>query len=577
MENFRIAQLFDEIADLLELLEENEFRIRSYRTASHTIRSLPESLHSMVEAGEDLTELPNIGKATAEKIQEMVKTGTCKRLEELRSEVPKGLIELMRIPKVGPRTVMRLNKALAIQTVEELKQACLEHKVSGLSRFGAKTEEAILSGIALLEKTAGRLLISEAAGLMESLGAFLNGQKAVARWTPAGSFRRGCETIGDLDLLVQTPDRQAAADQILRYPEIERTLSRGPEWLTVRLAGGLEVDFRFLEPAAYGSALLYFTGSKAHNIHLRRLAMDRKWKLNEYGLHAGGRRLAGETEEGVYARLDLPWIPPELREDQGEIEAAQDKALPELVRESDLRGDLHAHTRASDGKDTIEAMADAAQARGWHYLAITDHTRRLAMAQGLDDNTALRHAEAIRREGDRRKGFRLLAGAEVDILKTGRLDLKNATLEQLDWVVASVHYDQAMERAAMTDRILAAVNSGLIHCLGHPLGRLIGKRDPIQADMDRIIEACVANNVRLEINSQPERQDLPATLCRHAKEAGASFVISTDAHSVLELGLMRYGINVARRGWLTAADVMNTQPEMELGRRHAGAGGPRSR
>lgn len=566
MQNSRIADIFEEIADLLELQKADRFRIRSYRNAAQTLRGHSARIEDMVDDGEDLSKLHNIGKSTAEKIVEILRTGTCKRLEDLRRQVPKGLTQVMKVPGVGPRRAMQLYEELQIESLKDLRSACAGGEVSKLEGFGAKSESKILEGIKILEKTSGRMLYKEAKERVKSLGRHLDEISAIERWEAAGSYRRRLETVGDLDILISAGDREEATERILGWEEIDEVLGRGEERITVRTTDGLQVDFRFFESGAYGAALLYFTGSKSHNIALRKLAQKRGWKLNEYGLFKGERLLAGRTEESVYGRLNLPLIPPELREDSGEIQAAQKDALPELIELKDIRGDLQCHTTASDGKDTIDKMARAARHMGYQYLAITDHSKRVTMANGLDDSETLRHAEKIRDAGASMSDFWLMAGIEVDILKSGALDLKESTLEQLDWVVASVHYDRNMDRKSMTGRIVSAVQSGVVHCLGHPMGRLIGKRKELDVDVDEVLQACREAGVWVEINAHPERLDLPDSYCRQAAEDGVKFTISTDAHDTDGLKFMEFGVNAARRGWLTRGHVLNTSSAGRLRR-----------
>ena len=564
MENTQIAEIFDEIADLLELQDDNPFRIRSYRSAARSVRNLSDRLEELAERGDDLSEIPNIGDATSIKIREILETGTCKRLEELRKRVPTGLADLMHIPGVGPRKAMQLHQDLNIESLDDLEKACDAHKVRALEGMGAKTEEKILQGIATVRRTAGRVLYQEAADHLASLAQHLDAASEIDRWEVAGSFRRGKETIGDLDILVHATDRGKATDTILGYDAIADVISRGDERVSVRLNAGLQVDFRFFDAPAFGAAWMYFTGSKAHNIRVRRVAQDRGWKLNEYGLFKGDHRLAGKTEKAVYVRLDMSWVAPELREDRGEVDAAREGYLPRLIDGDDVRGDLQSHTTASDGKNSIKEMAEAARKYGFDFLAITDHSKRVTMANGLDDDRARKHADAVRDVDSNMKRFWLLAGIEVDILKSGKLDLKENTLEAMDWVVASVHYDRQMSRKAMTDRIVKAVGSGVVHCLGHPLSRIIGRRDPIAVDMDRVIEACIENDVAVEINCQPDRLDLPDNYCRDARDAGVTFTLGTDSHSTDGFRFMPLGVNVARRGWLRKTDVLNTKTITEL-------------
>ncbi|MDY7107924.1 MAG: DNA polymerase/3'-5' exonuclease PolX [Planctomycetota bacterium] len=564
VQNAKIADILDEIADLIELKEGNEFRIRSYRNAARTVRDLSERIADLAENGEDLRALPNIGEGTAEKIGEILEKGTCRRLEELKKDVPEELTEIMGVPQVGPRKAVQLHDELGVESLEDLRKAAEDHRIRDLEGMGPKTEEKILKGLETVAETSGRISLKAAADQAESLGAFLDGIDELDEWEIAGSFRRWKETIGDLDVLVRAEDRSAATDRILEFDAIEEVVSKGRERVTVRLESGLQIDFRFFEEPAFGAALLYFTGSKAHNIKLRKRAVDREWKLNEYGLFSGKRRLAGKSEESVYHRLNMTWVPPELREERGEIEAALDDDLPSLIEQDDIRGDLHCHTTETDGNASIKEMAEAARDRGYDYLAITDHSKAVRMANGLNNDRLRKHAETIRRTNGSFKGLRILAGVEVDILKSGRLDLDEDVLADLDWVVGSVHYHWNLSRRRMTDRLIAAIESGVVHCLGHPLGRMIGKRDPIEVELDEVFEACREHDVRLEINSQPHRLDLPDVHCQRARKAGVGFTISTDAHKPSDLHFMRFGVATARRGWLEKAEVLNTSTTRSL-------------
>lgn len=567
MENAQVADLFDEIADLIELKDGNEFRIRSYRAAAGTIRGLPDRLEDLVERGEDLSELPDIGEGSAEKIHEILETGTTRRLQDLRGEVPAGLTELLRVPQLGPKTAMQIHEELGVTSLEELKAACEDRRVRELDGLGEKTEQTILEGIASLGSGEERMLLSEAEDHVVSLGRLLDEIDAIERWVVAGSYRRRKATVGDLDIVVSTSDREATSDAIEAFRDVEKVLGRGNESLSVRLGGGLQVDVRYFGEAEFGSALVYFTGSKEHNVELRRLAVDRDWTLNEYGLFKDAHRLAGRDEEAVYHRLNLAWVPPEMRESRGEVDAAGRDALPELIRADQLRGDLHTHTDATDGAGSLDEMLRAAADRGYAYYAVTDHSKRVTMANGLDDDAALRHADAIREAGEKVDDLWVLAGIEVDILKDGSLDLKESTLAELDWVVASIHYDLDLDEEAMTNRLLSAVRSGVVHCLGHPTARRLGKRGPIPFDADQVFEACAQHGVALEINAQPQRLDLPDAYCKRAKEAGVRFVISTDAHKRSDLDLLPFGVDVARRGWLKRDDVLNTSTTAQLRKR----------
>jgi DNA polymerase (family X) len=564
MENSQIASALDEIADLLALREENEFRIRSYRDAARTVRGLSERIEDMAAAGKDLTAIANIGDSMADKLEEMAGTGKLSQLEELRDEMPAALTELMDVPGLGPKKTLAIYEALNITGPEELRKACENHEIQHLEGMGPKTEENILEGLKTLETQAGRMLYPDAAAHLEKLRPFLDGLKAVRQWEVTGSFRRRKETIGDLDILLETDDREALSGKLVSHESVKRVIGRGREKVSVTLEEGLQVDFRFFDEASFGAAMLYFTGSKQHNVALRKMAREKDWKLNEYGLFSGGKRLAGKTEESVYSRFGLPWIPPELRENRGEIAAAEKDKLPDLITADDLRGDLHVHTDATDGNNTIREMAKAARDRGYVYIAITDHSQSVHVAGGLDEDGLKKHAEAIRKANDALEGIHIFAGVEVDILPDGDLDLNEKVLKELDWVVASVHYTRNQSEEKMTDRLAAAIESGVVHCLGHPLGRIIGKRKPLVFTADKVFEACIENQVAVEIDAQPDRMDLPDTWCRDAKAAGLKFSIATDAHAADGLDHMKSGLHVARRGWLEKEDVLNTRTEKQL-------------
>jgi DNA polymerase (family 10) len=559
MRNSELAALFREMVHLLEIQGGDAFRLRSYEQAARTLEDLTEQVTDLAGEGKKLTDLPGIGKSHAEKIEEILKTGTCARLEELRKGSPPGITELLRLKGMGPKTVKLLWERLKISTLAQLKAAAEAGKIRQLPGLGEKTEEHILRALKTVAAQAGRISIYEAVELVEELGRYLDSQKKVARrWTVAGSFRRRVETVGDLDVLIEATDRAAATEALGKFPGLAEIAARGPEKVEAALQGGFQVDFRFFEADNFGAALLYFTGSKAHGIALRKIAQQKKLKLNEYGLFRGEKPVAGKTEEEIYAALGLKFIPPELREDRGEVEAAVAGKLPDLVELGDLRGDLHAHTTETDGHDTIAAMAEAARQRGYQYLAITDHSKAVTVAHGMDEKRLGKHAAAVRKVGAGLKGLTLLAGIEVDILKDGRLDLAADALKDLDWVIASVHSYFEMSEAAMTERIVRAVSSGVVHCLGHPFGRLIGQRDPIVFDVDKVFAACKKHSVVLEINAHPDRLDLPDVYCQRAKEMGLKMVISTDAHRTTDLGMIELGVWVARRGWLSKADVLNT-------------------
>ncbi len=567
MQNSRIADIFDEMADILEIQEANAFRIRSYRNAARTIRGQSDSLADRVAAGDDLTALPNIGKSTAEKIAELVETGKLKQHEELRAEIPAGLVDLLDVPGLGAKKVKLLHDELGVASLGDLKQAAEDGKVRDLEGMGEKSEQKILRGLETLSKTAGRASIRTAAEHVDALGQLLDDCDAVRKWQVAGSYRRGADTVGDLDFLLDASDRPAATEAIVGHDAVAEVIARGEEKVSVRLAGGLQADFRFCNDSDFGAMLLYFTGSKEHNIALRQRAVAQDWKLNEYGLYSGDKRLAGSTEEAIYKRFGLAWIPPELRESRGEIAAAEADDLPDLIDLGDIRGDLHCHTNETDGKHTIDELVAAARDRGYDYLAITDHSKALRMTNGLDEDRLRKQADEVREIDRATKGFTLLAGIEVDILKDGSLDLDEDVLADLDWVIASTHSHFQLPEDKMTDRLLVAVRSGVVHCLGHPMARLVGRREPIAFDVDKVFAACAEHDVVLEVNAHPDRLDLPAVHCQRARDMGLTLAVNTDTHKLSDMDLMRFGLNVARRGWLTKADVLNTLPAGKLKKR----------
>ena len=558
MENSRIAAVFTEIADILEIQGENPFRIRSYRNAARTVGDFPQPIADLVAAGKDPKDIPGIGESLAAKIKEILATGTCKALLDLRKQLPPHLPDLLKVKGLGPKKVKALWQHRKITTLEELKAAAAAGKLRDLEGMGEKTEQNILKGLATLEAEAGRISIKQAAEHVASIRRHLEKIAGVRRFEPAGSFRRRRETIGDLDFLIEAADRAKAAEEILKYESVEDIIARGQEKVSVQLASGVQVDFRFVEAGEFGAAWMYFTGSKAHNITLRKRAQKDDLKLNEYGLFRGEKQVAGRTEEEVFKALGCAWIPPEIREDRGEIDAAAEGKLPKLIQRADLRGDLHAHTVATDGAGTIEEMVAAARSHGYEYLAITDHSKAVTVARGLNDAALREHADRIRECGESLKGFWLLAGIEVDILKDGKLDLDEKVLGELDWVCASVHSYFEMPEQEMTERIVRAARSGVVHCIGHPFGRLIGKRDAIRFDPEKVFAACKEMGVCLEINSYPDRLDLPDVHCKHAKEMGLTMTISTDSHKTGDLELIEFGVGVARRGWLEKGDVLNT-------------------
>ena len=551
VQNAEIVAMFDQTADLLEIKGENQFRVRAYHRAARTIEGLPQSVRNLLSAEKDLTELPGIGKDLAGKIADIVKTGHFKLLEQLKKILPGQLGDMAALPGLGPKRVKLLYDKLKVRTLDDLRRAIKTGRVHELRGFGPTIEKKLAGA---LEKPMAikRFKLAVAEAEAEALVGFLrDGGRVVV----AGSYRRRRDTVGDLDILVTTKQGPAVGAKLTRYENVAEVLAHGPTRTTVVLRSGLQVDVRAVPEQSYGAALLYFTGSKAHNIALRSLANERDWKLNEYGLFSGKRRIAGATEEEVYKKLGLTYIPPELREDRGEIALAKANKLPHLVTVADMRGDLHVHSDWTDGTASIEAMAAAAQACGYEYMALTDHSRRVAMAHGLDPARVSRQIREVDKLNAKLKGFTILKGIEVDILKDGRLDLPDSILSRLDVVVASVHSFFDLAREAQTDRVVRAMENRHVSILGHPTGRLIGEREPYDIDMDHVISAAHDLGCYLEINAEPDRLDLNDIHAHAAKSKGVKVAVSTDAHSVNGFQYMRFGIDQARRGWLTADDV----------------------
>jgi len=566
--NSAIAEMFGKVADLLDISNADEFRIRAYRTAAQTISSLTRSAAEMVKAKEDLSELPGIGKSLAGKIKEIVETGSLTRLKELENQVPAGLVSLMKVSGLGPRKVLTLHNQLGISSRQELEKAAKAGRIREVPGFGEKTEHAI---IVSLERQAsrtreeeGRLRFVAAEQISRPLLSYLRKIKGAGLVEVAGSFRRKCEMVADLDLVATCSKDSEMMDLFTQYEDVERVISRGRTRSSVALHSGLQVDLRIVPPSSYGAALLYFTGSKSHNIAIRRLGQKKGLKINEYGVFRGNRQVAGKTEEDVYHSIELPYIAAELREDRGEIEAALEHDLPDLIDLKDIKGDLQAHTTATDGKFTLEEMAEAASARGYEYFAITDHSKRVAMAKGLDARGLARQIKEIEQLNSRQSKLRILKSSEVDILDDGSLDLPDDILKELDLVVGSIHYNFNLSKNRQTERILRAMDNRCFNILAHPTGRRVGKREPYEIDLRRILKAARENQCYVELNAQPERLDLRDVQVRMAKEMGVKVAISTDAHSVTDLEHMRFGIAEAQRGWLERDDVINTRSWDEL-------------
>ena len=557
--NADITAIFEEIADLLEIQGANPFRIRAYRNAARILGDLPQEARVLVERGDDLTRLPGIGSDLAAKISEIITTGHCSLLNRLRRELPPAVTELLRIPGLGPKRVKALYHDLDVQTVEQLQRAAQDGRIRALHGFGEKTEQNILQAVQAHASQSRRFKLATAAQYAETLRAFLQAIPGVQQVVVAGSFRRMRETVGDLDILVTAAPDSPVMRRFTAYDEVAEVYSAGETRASILLKCGMQVDLRVVAQQSYGAALHYFTGSRAHNIAIRRSAQQLGLKVNEYGVFRGEKRIAGDSEEAVYRAVGLPFIPPELREDRGEIEAARAGRLPQLVELSDLKGDLHAHTRASDGHDSLHDMALAAKEMGLEYLAITEHSRRLTVAHGLDPQRLAKHCDEIDRLNAELKGITLLKGIEVDILEDGSLDLPDAVLARLDLVVGAVHSRFDLSRARQTGRILRAMDHPHFTLLAHPSGRLIERREPYDVDMLRIIRHARQRGCFLELNAHPERLDLLDSHCQSAREEGVLVSIDSDAHSTFDFANLRYGVGQARRGWLEKKDVLNTR------------------
>ena len=563
MDNRAVAQVLGEIADLLEIKGENAFKIRAYRSASETIAAWPDAVARLED--QQLREIPGIGKDLAARIRELAGSGASAYHQELLAEFPQTILELLRLQGVGPKTVALLYSALNIASMDALAAAARDGRLRSLKGMGAKKEALILKAIEEREKDTGRHLLADTAAVSAELVTYLSERAPAVDFIPVGSVRRGCDTCGDIDILA-VGGEPVLMDMLLQHPRVERVLGHGDTKSSVRLHGGYQADLRLVPLESRGAAMQYFTGSKAHNIVIRDRAVQRGLKLNEYGLYRvdDDSRIAGDSEEGIYEALGLDWVAPELRENRGEIEAASRGALPRLVTLDDLRGDLHMHTTATDGRDDLESMAAAAQRLGHEYIAITDHSKAMAMSNGLNESRALEHAADVRALNGRYEGLTLLAGIECDILADGTLDLSHDCLAQLDWVVASVHSHFAQDEAQMTERLLRAIECPWVDVLGHPTGRLLLRREPARVNMDLLTGAAARLGVALEINAQTARLDLNDAHARLARERGVRLVISTDAHSVPALTNLRWGVHMARRAWAAPDDILNTRGLVEL-------------
>ncbi|MEM6688855.1 MAG: DNA polymerase/3'-5' exonuclease PolX [Planctomycetota bacterium] len=565
MDNADIAAVFSEMAKLLEFRGENPFRIRAYENGAKAIAELDRSVAEIVaDPGEDLAKTPGIGKTLVEKCEVLLQTGKLPQLEKLRREIKPIVIEMSRIPGLGAKKAIRLQNELGIESLTDLENACRDDRVAGLKGFGKKTQQTILDGMVIAKEASQRLYWSKADALAHAIARHMsNGNDAnIAKMEWAGSYRRGRDTVGDLDLLVVAKDRDAAMDQLEAFPNRTQTILRGETKISIRVEPAFQIDMRCVEADEFGAALQYFTGSQAHNIHVRRVAGKLSLKVNEYGVFRteDDSKVAGASEEEVYQTLGLAWVPPELREDRGEIQSASDDDLPNLITVGDMKGDLHMHTTATDGNHTIEEMAEAAIERGLQYIAITDHSQRVSMAFGLDEERLLeqwRQIDDLRPQLEDR--IKIFKGIECDILEAGGMDLSDECLSQADWVLASVHYGQKQSREQITDRILGAIANPHVDCVAHPTGRILNRRPAYDVDMDAVMQACVEHQKCLELNANPARLDLNDLHLAKAIERDIPIVINTDAHHIDGLNVMRFGILQARRGGLGAKHVMNTR------------------
>jgi DNA polymerase (family 10) len=568
MDNKSIATIFYETADLMEIKGEDPFRIRSYRRAAEALEAHGQQVAELISEPKKLLEIPGIGKGMCANILEIFDEGKLKLHAELLEKYRPTMLELLKIQGLGPKTIALIWDSFQISDVEGVEKLAREGKLRTLPRLGEKQEQKILKGIEDYRRISGRFLLDVADKIAAKLVEHISSHPGVGQVTPAGSLRRGRETVGDLDILVtgkacaNSRLREALIARVLGFPGIMQVLSQGENKVSFKLRSGMQVDVRLLPSASFGAALQYFTGSKTHNVTLRQRALRMGYTLNEYGLSLleGDRVVAAKTEEEIYGKLGLDWIPPEMRENCGEIDLAAEHKLPQLIELSDIRGDVHMHTVETDGRNTIDEMAAAAREHGYQYMAITDHSKNLAFANGLDDKRAEEHIKRIRRAAKKIDGVRVLAGIEVDILADGELDLSDSVLEQMDLVIASVHSHFQQEPAKMTERLLRAISNKNVSLIGHPTGRILLRRDAYKYDMDAVLKAAASQKVAMELNAYPDRLDLCDQHLRMARERGVKIVINTDSHHTSHLEKIRYGVVQARRGWLTRRDVLNTLP-----------------
>ncbi len=563
MKNKELADLFNKMADILEFKNENPFKISAYRRASRVLGDLTQDIQEIAESGE-LKKVPGIGEGMAQKIEEYLKTGKISKYEEVKKGIPDELIGMMEIPGMGPKTLAMIHKEKGIGNLSQLEKAVEDGSLIGLPGMGEKKAENIRRGIELLKASKGRMNLGVAFPLAKRIVETLREKTRSKKIEWAGSLRRMRENIGDIDILATGPNHEKIIYTFTHIPEVKEVLASGETKASVIVEGGVQIDLRVVEESSYGAALQYFTGSKGHNIHLRGIAKDKGIKINEYGVFRGKRKIGGKEEKDVYKVLGMAWIEPELREDRGEIEAAQKGELPELIQESEVKGDLHVHSKWSDGTSSIEEIAKAAQKRGYQYMAICDHSKSLRIAHGLDETRVLKQIEEIDRINEKLKGFQILKGTEVDILTDGKIDHPDKVLQKLDYVVAAVHSGFKQEKDKMTKRIVRALENPLVHCLAHPTGRLLGARAPYEVDLDEVMEAAKKYGKVLEINATFERLDLDDVHCKKAREMGIRMAIGTDSHHPDQLWMISLGVGVARRGWLETPDLLNTLSLKEM-------------
>ena len=564
--NHEIARALKKLSDLLEIEGASAFRIRAYRNAAQTIREMSKELADMVNKGEELSGLPDIGKNMASKIKDFVQTGKLEQLEALQQKIPVNTEELLQISQLGNKSIKVLYEQLGVTNMDQLKKVAEAGRIEALKGFGKKTQQRILDEIHKLSsgETQGRFKWAIAEQIIDSYIQYIAAFEGVASVDAAGSYRRKKDTVGDMDLLVVSSNAPELMEHFVNYEEVAEIIAQGETKSSVILRSGLQVDLRVIPSKSYGAAMLYFTGSKAHNVAIRRIAQEKGFKINEYGIYEGDQWRAGKTETEMYQHIGLSFIEPELRENRGEVQAARNHTLPNLLTQEDIKGDLQSHTKASDGRYTLEEMVNGARQKGYSYFAITDHSKRVTMANGLDEKRLAQHIEHIDRLNEKLKDIQVLKSVEVDILQDGSLDLSDDILEKLDIVVVAIHYNMNLSREKQTYRVLKAMENPYFHIMAHPTGRLIGKRAGYDIDMEKVLDAAAQKGCCMEINAAPDRLDLSDIYAKMAKDKGVKIAISTDAHALDNLNYMRFGVNQARRAWLEPKDVINTYPWKEV-------------